>query len=123
MLCFIGTGSKLRNFNDDDFSAVIADHTLERVHSAECLGVIIDELNWHKHVNSVIQKVSCKLALFLGPVAKFRGRRDWARPGLARPSETTRRRRIADVWILYARKAVRDVCYHLLKINYFYSHQ
>ena len=33
----------------------------------------------------------------LGPVAKFGGWRDWARPGLARRFETTRRRRIADV--------------------------
>ena len=43
--------------------------------------------------------------------------------GLARRFETTRLRRIADVQILYARKAVRDVCYLLININYFYSHK
>ena len=37
--------------------------------------------------------------------------------------KTTRRSRIADVKELYARKAVRDVCYLHMDMNYFYSHK
>ena len=58
-----------------------------------------------------------------GPYPNSGGRPDWVRPGLARCFETTQRHRIGDVWILYTRKAMCDVCYQLLNINYFYSHQ
>ena len=64
MLCLLVLVPKLRNINNDAFSAVINHHKLERVHSTKCLGVIIDDvLNWHKHVNSVIQKVFCNWLL------------------------------------------------------------
>ena len=60
----IGTGQRLRNVQVDEVSVVIDGFNLERVNKATCLGVVIDdELLWHKHVNSVIQKVFCKTAL------------------------------------------------------------
>jgi hypothetical protein len=60
----IGTGAKLRSVNSDQFSVAIDNNILKTVESTKCLGVTIDnELYWHKHVNSVIQKVFCKIAL------------------------------------------------------------
>ena len=60
----LGTGSRLRNVDENDFCVIVNDHELKRVNKAKCLGVQIDdELKWHKQVNSVTQKVFLKLAL------------------------------------------------------------
>lgn len=63
-IMLIGTGNKLRNVKSNDFSVVIDGRELEKVKKAKCLGVLIDdELRWHNQVNSVVQKVFCKIAL------------------------------------------------------------
>ena len=42
----------------------ILNKDIREVKKAKCLGVLIDnELKWHKQVNSVTQKVFCKLSL------------------------------------------------------------
>ena len=64
-IMLIGTGAKLRSVDDDSFLINIGDHDLNRVTHVKCLGVVIDdELNFHKQVGSVIQKVCFKIALF-----------------------------------------------------------
>ena len=60
----VGTGAKLNHVQCDNFSIKIEDCELENVNKYKCLGVLVDnELNWHKHVNNIIQKVFCKMAL------------------------------------------------------------
>ena len=50
----------------DSFSVKIDECELENVVKYKYLGVLVDnELNWHKHVNYVIQKVFCTIALLL----------------------------------------------------------
>ena len=59
-----GTGAKLRNIQDIEFSVNIDGKELDHVTKAKCLGVVIDdELRWHCQVNKVIQNVFCKIAL------------------------------------------------------------
>ena len=61
---FVVTGAKLNHVQCDNFSVKIEDCELENVNKCKCLGVLVDnELNWHKHVNNIIQKVFCKMAL------------------------------------------------------------
>jgi len=60
----IGTASKLRNVNENDFSVFVNGKQLERVKKAKCLGVVIDDqLKWHDQVNSIVRKVFCKIGL------------------------------------------------------------
>ena len=64
IIMLFGTGAKLNHVQCDNFSVKIDDCELENVDKYTCLGVLVDnELNWHKHVNNVIQKVFCKMAL------------------------------------------------------------
>ena len=59
----IGTGAKLRNIQDNEFSVNIDGKELDHVTKAKCLDVVIDnELRWHCQVNKVIQNVFCKIA-------------------------------------------------------------
>ena len=61
-IMLIGTGAKLKNAND--FSVFIDGQELERVNKAKCLGVLIDDkLKWHNQVNSIVQKVFCKIGI------------------------------------------------------------
>ena len=63
-IMLVGTGAKLNHVQCDSFSVKIDECELENVVKYKCLGVLVDnELNWHKHVNNVIQKVFCKIAL------------------------------------------------------------
>ena len=60
----IGTASRLRTVHENSFSVRVNGNQLERVKKAKCLGVIIDDqLKWHDQVNSIVQKVFCKLSL------------------------------------------------------------
>jgi len=60
----IGTAARLRTVDEKDFSVFVNGKLLERVRKAKCLGVTIDDqLKWHDQVNSVVQKVFCKLGL------------------------------------------------------------
>ena len=61
-IMLVGTGAKLNHVQCDSFSVKIDECELENVVKYKCLGVLFDnELNWH--VNNVIQKVFCKIAL------------------------------------------------------------
>ena len=64
-IMLIGTSAKLRSVQYNPFNITIDDHELKQVSHAKCLGVVIDdELRFQKQVNTVIQKVSYKIALF-----------------------------------------------------------
>ena len=63
-IMLVGTSARLNKVQNGQFSVSVNGCQLENVEHMKCLGVIIDkELKWHKHVNSVIQKVCCKAAL------------------------------------------------------------
>ncbi len=63
-IMLVGTSVKLNKVQDGEFFVSVNGRPLENVECMKCLGVVIDkELKWHKHVNSVIQKVCCKAAL------------------------------------------------------------
>ena len=63
-IMLVGSSSRLRSVQDDEFTVMVNGLKLDRVRKAKCLGVLIDdELLWHKQVNGVTQKLFCKIAL------------------------------------------------------------
>ena len=63
-IMLVGSSSRLRSVQDDEFTVMVNGLKLDRVRKAKCLGVVIDdELLWHKQVNGVTQKLFCKIAL------------------------------------------------------------
>ena len=54
----VGSSSRLRSVQDDEFTVVVNGLKLDRVRKAKCLGVgIDDELLRHKQVNGVTQNI------------------------------------------------------------------
>ena len=56
----IDTNDKLRNVDEDNFHVIVNHEHLKTVKKAKCLGVLGNELKWHKQVNGITQKVFCK---------------------------------------------------------------
>ena len=55
---YVGSNHSLAKI-DDEFSVMINDIPIPRVHSISCLGVKLDEtLNWQEHIDMVCKK--CK---------------------------------------------------------------
>ena len=52
----VGSRSRLRRVQDNEFSVMVNGSKLDRVRKAKYIGVVIDdELLWHKQVNCVTE--------------------------------------------------------------------